>query len=177
MPPATPWLPILLIDIWSKVKITNLKNLPKFQSLEFWKQHYTCHNFWCSLRYINMKWIHWVLMKCRVDTEGCQPVWNFSIFYMDFTCKVWECQFGLKIWKLSSVSSFTESTVRKQSLPVICWISVRICGILCLETPKYLFDHQSIQSSPFHMWQHVLFPQLSVPVVLKESTIYANWYH
>ena len=39
-----------------KVKVTNLKNLPKFQIFEFWNGHYTRHTFWsCLIRCANMK--------------------------------------------------------------------------------------------------------------------------
>ena len=47
-----------------KVKVTNLKNSPKFQIFEFWNGHYTRHTFWsCLIRCANMKWIRWVLLK------------------------------------------------------------------------------------------------------------------
>ena len=49
-----------------KVKVTNLKNLPKFQIFEFWNGHYTQHTFWsCLIRCANMKWIQWVLLKIQ----------------------------------------------------------------------------------------------------------------
>ena len=41
-----------------KVKVTNLKNSPKFKIFEFWNKHYTRHTFWsCLIRSANMKWI------------------------------------------------------------------------------------------------------------------------
>ena len=47
-----------------KVKVTNLKNLPKFQHFEFSQQCYTWHTLWSYLiRCVNMKWIWWVLLK------------------------------------------------------------------------------------------------------------------
>ena len=47
-----------------KVKVTNLKNSPKFQISGFWNWHYTRHTFWsCLIRCANMKWIRWVLLK------------------------------------------------------------------------------------------------------------------
>ena len=47
-----------------KVKVTNLKNSPKFQIFEFWNGHYTRHTFWsCLIRCANMKLIRWVLLK------------------------------------------------------------------------------------------------------------------
>ena len=49
-----------------KVKVTNLKNSPKFQIFEFWNGHYTRHTFWsCLIRCANMKWIRWVLLKIQ----------------------------------------------------------------------------------------------------------------
>ena len=49
-----------------KVKVTNFKNLPKFQIFEFWNGHYTRHTFWsCLIRCANMKWIRWVLLKIQ----------------------------------------------------------------------------------------------------------------
>ena len=39
-----------------KVKVTNLKNSPKFQIVEFLNEHYTRHTFWsCLIRCANMK--------------------------------------------------------------------------------------------------------------------------
>ena len=49
-----------------KVKVTNLKNSPKFQIFEFWNGHYTGHTFWsCLIRCANMKWIRWVFLKIQ----------------------------------------------------------------------------------------------------------------
>ena len=49
-----------------KVKVTNLKNSPKFQIFEFWNGHYTRHTFWsCLIRCAHMKWIRWVLLKIQ----------------------------------------------------------------------------------------------------------------
>ena len=49
-----------------KVKVTNLKNSPKFQIFEFWNGHYMGHTFWsCLIRCANMKWIWWVLLKIQ----------------------------------------------------------------------------------------------------------------
>ena len=49
-----------------KVKVTNSKNLPKFQIFEFWNKHYTRHTFWdCLIRCANMKWIWQVLSKIQ----------------------------------------------------------------------------------------------------------------
>ena len=46
-----------------KVKVTNLKNSPKF---EYWNKHYTQHISWsCLIRCANMKWIRWVLLKIQ----------------------------------------------------------------------------------------------------------------
>ena len=49
-----------------KVKVTNLKNLPKFQIFEFWNKHYTRHTFWsCLIGCTNMKWFRRVLLKIQ----------------------------------------------------------------------------------------------------------------
>ena len=49
-----------------KVKVTNLKNLPKFQSFEFWNKHYIWHTFWsCLIWCANTKWIRRVLLKIQ----------------------------------------------------------------------------------------------------------------
>ena len=49
-----------------KVKVTNLKNLPKFQNVEFSNKLYTRHTFWsCLIRCANMKWIPWALLKIQ----------------------------------------------------------------------------------------------------------------
>ena len=46
-----------------KVKVTNIKNLPKFQIFEFWNKHNTFSS--CLTRCANMKWIQWVLLKIQ----------------------------------------------------------------------------------------------------------------
>ena len=49
-----------------KVKVTNLKNSPKFHIFEFWNNYYMRHTFWsCLIRCANMKWIRWVLLKIQ----------------------------------------------------------------------------------------------------------------
>ena len=49
-----------------KVKVTNLKNSPKFLIFEFWNGHYMQHTFSiCLIRCANMKWIWWVLLKIQ----------------------------------------------------------------------------------------------------------------
>ena len=49
-----------------KVKITNLKNSPKFHIFEYWNKHYTWHTFWsCLIRCGNMQWIRRVLSKIQ----------------------------------------------------------------------------------------------------------------
>ena len=49
-----------------KVKVTNLKNSPKFQIFELWNWHYMRHTFWsCLIRCANMIWIRWVLLKIQ----------------------------------------------------------------------------------------------------------------
>ena len=54
---------VILDPKWKedKVKVTNLKNSPKFLN-----GHYTRHTFWsCLIRCANMKWIRWVLLKIQ----------------------------------------------------------------------------------------------------------------
>ena len=49
-----------------KVKVTNLKNLPKLQIFEFWHKLYTQHTFWsCLIRCANMKWIQQIWLKIQ----------------------------------------------------------------------------------------------------------------
>ena len=63
IPPAAPWLPILVIHIRSQVKRRQsqsykFKKLPKIQNLKFGNKLYKQHIFWsCLIRCINMKWI------------------------------------------------------------------------------------------------------------------------
>ena len=80
--PAAPWLPILLIHIVSQVKTIqnqsyNLMNLPILHFFFIFENtlHATHflklfdkmrHTFWsCLIRYVNMKWIRWVLLKIQ----------------------------------------------------------------------------------------------------------------
>ena len=72
-----------------KVKVTNLKNSPKFWIFEFWNKHYTRHTFWsCLIRCANMKWIRWVLLKIqsghdsvhrRTDAQGETSIPPFQL--------------------------------------------------------------------------------------------------
>ena len=72
-----------------KVKVTNLKNLPKFQIFAFWNKHYTWHTFWsCLIRCANMKRIRWVLLKKqsrhdsvhrRTDGQGETSIPSFQL--------------------------------------------------------------------------------------------------
>ena len=67
-----------------KVKVTNLKNSPKFQN-----KHYTQHTFWsCLMRCANMKWIQQVLLKMqsvhdsvhrRTDVQGETSIPPFQL--------------------------------------------------------------------------------------------------
>ena len=63
IPPAAPWLPILVICIRSQVKKRQsqsykFKKLPKIEIFKFCKKLYMQHTFWsCLIRCINMKWI------------------------------------------------------------------------------------------------------------------------
>ena len=72
-----------------KVKVTHLKNSPKFQIFKFWNGHYTRHTFWsCLIRCANMKWIRWVLLKIqsghdsvhrRTDGQGDTSIPPFQL--------------------------------------------------------------------------------------------------
>ena len=87
-----PYYWVILDPKWKedRVKITNLKNLPKFQIFKFWNKHYTRHTFWsCLIRCANMKWIRWILLKIqsghdsvhrRTDgqTDKVKPVYPLS---------------------------------------------------------------------------------------------------
>ena len=54
-----------------KVKVTNLKNSPKFQNFKFLNGHYTQHTFSsCLIRCANMKWIGWVLLKIQSGQDS-----------------------------------------------------------------------------------------------------------
>ena len=60
------WVILDLKSKENKVKVTNLKNSPKFQIFEFWNGHYMRHTFWsCLIRCANMKWIWWVFLKIQ----------------------------------------------------------------------------------------------------------------
>ena len=55
-----------------KVKVTNLKNLSKYQFFQFWHKLYTRHTFWsCLIRCANMKWIRQVLLKLQWRHRFC----------------------------------------------------------------------------------------------------------
>ena len=61
------------------VKVTNLKNSPKFQIFKFWNKHYMRHTFWsCLIRCVNIKWIRWELLKIqsRHDSVNRWTRWN-----------------------------------------------------------------------------------------------------
>ena len=48
-----------------KVKVTNLKNLPKLQIFQFWTKFYMQHTWSFLIRCVNIKWIWWVLWKIQ----------------------------------------------------------------------------------------------------------------
>ena len=101
--------------------------------------------------YLKQKWPMQLKKPQGCQQQGCQPVRNFRIlygFYMQNTgVRIWPRKYGN--WALSVLS--LKVLLPEQSLPVLGSKSVRICGILCLRTSKYLFNHQNIQSSLFHM--------------------------
>ena len=52
-----------------KVKVTNLKNLPKLQIFDFWNKFYTRHTFWsCLMRCANMNGSAEYCWRYRADT-------------------------------------------------------------------------------------------------------------
>ena len=54
-----------------KVKVTNLKNLPKLPFLEFYNKPCMWHTFWsCLIRCVNRQWIWLVLTWFRPQTDG-----------------------------------------------------------------------------------------------------------
>ena len=79
IPPAAPWLPILVIHIRSQVKTRQsqsykFKKLPKIKILQFCKNLYTRHTFWgCLIRCMNMKGIQpepWALQSWHGMQDG-----------------------------------------------------------------------------------------------------------
>ena len=65
-PPHDYWVILDPKSKEGKVKVTNLKNLPKFLIFEFWNKLYMQHTSWsCLIRCANMKWIWWVLLKMQ----------------------------------------------------------------------------------------------------------------
>ena len=72
----------------------------------------------------------------------------------DFTCKIRQYEFGLQNTEIELCRfCHVKVLLPEQSLPVLGSKSVKICSILCLKTLKYLFNHQNIQFSIFHMWK------------------------
>ena len=73
--PAASWLPILLSHIGyqvkeDKVKVANLKHLPKIKCIKTWNKPSTQHTFWsCLMRCANMKWIRRVLLKIQSGND------------------------------------------------------------------------------------------------------------
>ena len=55
-----------------KVKVTNLKNSPKFKIFEFWNGHYTRHTFWsCLIRCANIKMDPMSIVEDTERTRFC----------------------------------------------------------------------------------------------------------
>ena len=83
------WVILDLKSKENKVKVTNLKNLPKFQICHFSNKLYTRHTFWnCLLRCANIKWIWRVLLKIQsrhnsihrwTDWQGETSISSFQI--------------------------------------------------------------------------------------------------
>ena len=98
--------------------------------------------------------------------------YGISVFCTDFTCKIREYVFGLQNTEIELCQFLSHKVLLpEQSLPVLGNKLVKICGILCLKTFKYLFNHQNIHSLSLpHVVVTCALPQLPVPVVPKEST-------
>ena len=76
-----------------------------------------------------------------------------SVFCMDFTCKIREYEFGLQNTEIELCQfCHLKYCCQNKAYLFLGSNSVKFCGILCLKTFKYLFNHQNIQSSLFHMW-------------------------
>ena len=68
--PATPWLPILVIYIGSHVKTRQgqrykFKEFAKISIFLILKKMSTRHTCCCLIRFVNIKWIRWVLLKIQ----------------------------------------------------------------------------------------------------------------
>ena len=65
-PPPPYWVILDPKSKEDKVKVTNLKNLPKLQVFKFWTKLYTSHTFRsCLIRCVNMKWIRHEFLKIQ----------------------------------------------------------------------------------------------------------------
>ena len=137
---------VFLVTHWWFIFHPNLKRIEwrNFYMLYVIKNHTL--NF---LSYIKERCVSWFTFA---HTQGCQPVRNFRIlygFYMQNTgVPIWPIKYGN--WALSVLSLGV--LLSEQSLTVLGSNSVKFGGILCLKPFKYLFNHQNIQSSLFHMW-------------------------
>ena len=88
----------------------------------------------------------------RLNINRAANQYGISVFCTDFTCKIREYEFGLQNTEIELCQfCHLRYYLPEQSLPVLGSKSVKICGILCLKTFKYLFNHQNIHSSLFHM--------------------------
>ena len=58
LPHVYPYHWVILDPKSKEVKVTNLKNSPKFKIFELWNWHYTRHTFSsCLIKFANVKWI------------------------------------------------------------------------------------------------------------------------
>ena len=74
--------------------------------------------------------------------------YGISVFCTDFTCKIREYVFGLQNTEIELCQFLSHKVLLpEQSLPVLGNKLVKICGILCLKTFKYLFNHQNIRKA------------------------------
>ena len=96
-----------------KVKVTNLKNSPKFQIFKFWNGHYTRHTFWsCLIRCANMKWIRWVLLKIQ---SGHDSVHRWTDGQGDTSIPPFQLRWsgGIKTHKSPGFDTLEDLTIRR----------------------------------------------------------------
>ena len=71
-----------------KIKVINLKNLPKLQIVKIWNKHYTRHTFWsCLIRRANMKWIRRVLLMIQSGHDSVHRLTSLSMNKPTAWCK------------------------------------------------------------------------------------------
>ena len=119
-----------------KVKVTNLKNLPKFQIFEFLKQFCMRHTFLsCFMIFANMKWIRWVLLKLpsghhfiyrrtdgRTDGQGETSIPPFQLLWSEGYNKVEPS----RRWKPQTIFQNSLSNLSIKNVPLKCCTCVNM---------------------------------------------------